>query len=251
MTRTLDQKNALVIGGAVGIGRAVCQAFAEAGANVIVADKGWQDEKVALLEDLSRHGVAASSCDVDVTDEASVARAVAQAVSAFGHVDILVNNAGVTSAGAPIQSQDWDVWDHIFAVNIKGIAFGMKHIVPHMRSRHYGRIINTSSQLAHRPVGNHGAYCASKAAVTALTASVAQEVAGEGITVNCVCPGMTDTAMLHVGGSAFVAEKLKALPIGRAGTPPEVASTYVYLASDAAAFFIGQSLSPNGGDVMW
>ncbi len=251
MSRTLEKKNALVIGGAVGIGRAVCQAFAEAGANVIVADKGWPDEKMALLEELRTHGVDASSCDTDVTDETSIAKAVADAVSALGHVDVMVNNAGVTSAGAPIQSQDWDVWDRIFAVNLKGVAFGMKHMIPHMLSRRYGRIINTSSQFAHRPVGSHGAYCASKAAVTALTASVAQEVAGEGITVNCVCPGMTDTAMLHVGGSAFVADKLKALPIGRAGTPSEVASTYVYLASDAAAFFIGQSLSPNGGDVMW
>ena len=251
MPRALETKNALVIGGAVGIGRAVCRAFANAGANVIVADKGWPDEKIALVEELGTHGVQALSSDVDVTDERSVAKAVADAVSALGHVDILVNNAGVTSAGAPIQFQDWEIWDRIFAVNLKGVAFGMKHMVPHMLSRRYGRIINTASQLAHRPLASHGAYCASKAAVTALTASVAQEVAGQGITVNCVCPGMTDTAMLHVGGSAFVAEKLKALPIGRAGTPSEVASTYVYLASDAAAFFIGQSLSPNGGDVMW
>ena len=251
MSRTLEKKNALVIGGAVGIGRAVCQAFAEAGANVIVADKGWPDEKKSLLEELAVHGVQALSSDIDVTDETSVAKAVADAVSVLGHVDIMVNNAGITSAGAPIQLQEWDVWDRIVAVNFKGVAFGMKHMVPHMLSRRYGRIINTSSQLAHRPVANHGAYCASKAAVTALTASVAQEVAGQGITVNCVCPGMTDTAMLHVGGSAFVAAKLKALPIGRAGTTSEVASTYVYLASDAAAFFIGQSLSPNGGDVMW
>ena len=217
----------------------------------MVADKGWPDEKMALLEEMGAQGVQALSGEIDVTDETSVARAVADAVSALGHVDIMVNNAGVTSAGAPIELQDWEIWDRIFAVNLKGVAFGMKHVVPHMLSRRYGRIINTSSQLAHRPVGRHGAYCASKAAVTALTASVAQEVAGQGITVNCVCPGMTQTAMLHVGGDAFVAEKLKALPIGRAGTTWEVASTYVYLASDAAAFYIGQSLSPNGGDVMW
>ena len=180
MPRTLEEKNALVIGGAVGIGRAVCLAFAEAGANVVVADKGWLDEKEALLEELAPHRVQSLSLNIDVTEETSVAKAVADAVSAFGHVDIMVNNAGVTSAGALIQFQDWDTWDRIFAVNLKGIAFGMKHMVPHMLSRRYGRIINTSSQLAHRPVGSHGAYCASKAAVTALTASVAQEVAGQG-----------------------------------------------------------------------
>ena len=251
MPPVLKGRNALVVGGAVGIGRAVCQAFAQAGANVVIADKGWPDEKNSLLECLTALGVLAVSTDVDVTDEASVARSVACALSAFGHIDILVNNAGVTSAGAAMQFQDWDVWDRILNVNLKGVAFGMKHVLPHMLSRRYGRIINTSSQLAHQPVGNHGAYCASKAAVTALTAGVAQEVAGQGITVNCVCPGMTETAMLHVGGADFVNEKLKALPIGRAASPSEVASAYVYLASDAASFFIGQSLSPNGGDVMW
>jgi NAD(P)-dependent dehydrogenase (short-subunit alcohol dehydrogenase family) len=247
----LHGKNALVIGGAVGIGRAVCKAFAAEGANVMIADRGWTDEKQSLLQELEALGVECLTAEVDVTDEASVAAAINRAVTAFGHLDILVNNAGITSSGAAIQDQDWGIWDNILNVNLKGVAFGMKHVVPHMLRRGYGRIINTSSQLAHKPVGNHGAYCASKAAVTALTASVAQELAPHGITVNCVCPGMTNTAMLYVGGADFVDEKLKALPIGRAGEPAEVASAYVYLASDQAAFFIGQSLSPNGGDVMW
>jgi NAD(P)-dependent dehydrogenase (short-subunit alcohol dehydrogenase family) len=251
MSLALEGRNAIVVGGAVGIGRAVCQAFARAGANVVVADKGWPDEKRSLLKELRMQGIQAAAAEVDVTDEASVAKVVSDAVVTLGHVDIMVNNAGVTSSGAPIHLQDWDIWDAIFDVNLKGVAFGMKHVLPHMLSRRYGRIINTASQLAHKPVATHGAYCASKAAVTALTASVAQEVAKQGITVNCVCPGMTDTAMLHVGGRSFVEDKLKALPIGRPGTPSEIASIYVYLASDDASFFVGQSLSPNGGDVMW
>ena len=251
MSLILAGKNALVVGGAVGIGRAICQAFAEAGANVVVADRGWAVEKETLLGLLTSYDVQATALEIDVTDEASVAAGVSSAVSALGHIDIMVNNAGITSAGAPLHLQNWDLWNQIFSVNVMGVAYGMKHILPHMLSRHAGRIINTSSQLAHKPVANHGAYCASKAAVTALTASVALEVAGQGITVNCICPGMTDTAMLYVGGTDFVAEKLNALPIGRAGTTSEVASAYVYLASDAASFFIGQSLSPNGGDVMW
>lgn len=248
---TLSGKNALVIGGAVGIGRAVCLAFAKAGANVAFADIGKLDEKAELLTELDQMPIKAFKMDVDVTDEASVAKVVRQSIEVLGHIDILVNNAGVTSAGAPIQEQDWEIWSGIFDVNLKGVAYGMKHVIPHMLERGYGRIINTSSQLAHKPVANHGAYCASKAAVTALTASVAQEVASSGITVNCVCPGMTNTAMLWVGGTDFVNDKLKALPVGRAGEPEEVASAYVYLASDLAAFFVGQSISPNGGDVMW
>lgn len=248
---TLAGKNALVIGGAVGIGRAVSLAFADAGANVFVADRGWRAERDALQRAILGKGVRCRVEDVDVRIEDSVAAVIRSAISSFGHVDIQVNNAGITSGGAPLHRQDWQVWDDIFAVNLKGIAFGMKHMLPHMLARKAGRIINTSSQLAHKPVANHGAYCASKAAVTALTASVAQEVAVHGIAVNCVCPGMTRTAMLHVGGAAFVEEKLKLLPIGRAAEPEEIASTYVYLASDAAGFFVGQSLSPNGGDVMW
>lgn len=248
---TLRTRNALVIGGAVGIGRAVCLAFAQAGANVAFADFGKEDDKASLLTALSALSIDAFSLDVDVTDEASVAAAIRQTIDRFGHIDILVNNAGITSPGSPIHEQDWDTWSRIFDVNLKGVAYGMKHVMPHMLERRYGRIINTSSQLAHKPVANHGAYCASKAAVTALTASVAQEVAGSGITVNCVCPGITNTAMLWVGGTDFVNSKLAALPIGRAGEPEEIASTYVYLASDLAGFFIGQSISPNGGDVMW
>ncbi|MBO9196907.1 SDR family oxidoreductase [Rhizobium sp. 16-449-1b] len=248
---TLRGRNALVIGGAVGIGRAVCIAFAQAGANVAFADLGKEDDKASLLTELEALSVRAVALEVDVTDEMSVAGAILRTLESFGHIDILVNNAGITSAGAPIHQQDWDVWSAIFDVNVKGVAYGMKHVIPHMLERGYGRIINTSSQLAHKPVGSHGAYCASKAAVTALTASVAQEVAGSGITVNCVCPGMTNTAMLWVGGKEFVNAKLAALPIGRAGEPEEVASAYVYLASDLAGFFVGQSISPNGGDVMW
>jgi len=247
----LRGKTALVIGGAVGIGRAVCLAFAEAGAKVAFADRGWPNEKATLLNELAAFGGETYSSEVDVNNETSVAEVIRQAIATFGHLDILVNNAGITSSGAAIQDQDWSTWDNIFNVNLKGVAFGMKHAVPHMLERKYGRIINTSSQLAHKPVANHSAYCASKAAVTALTASVAQEVAARGVTVNCICPGMTNTAMLMVGGRSFVEEKLKALPIGRAGEVSEIASAYVYLASDAAAFFIGQSLSPNGGDVMW
>ena len=248
---TLKGRNALVIGGAVGIGRAVCIALAQAGANIAFADLGKKDEKISLLAELEALRVEAVALEVDVTDEMSVAETVRRTIESLGHIDILVNNAGITSAGAPIHHQDWDVWTAIFDVNLKGVAYGMKHVIPHMLERGHGRIINTSSQLAHKPVGNHGAYCASKAAVTALTASVAQEVAGSGITVNCVCPGMTNTAMLWVGGAEFVNAKLAALPIGRAGEPEEIASVYVYLASDMAGFFVGQSLSPNGGDVMW
>ncbi len=134
---------------------------------------------------------------------------------------------------------------------LKGVAYGMKHGLPPMLAQGHGRIINTASQLAHKPAPLYGAYCASKAAVVALTVSVAMEVADKGVTVNCVCPGPTDTPMWRASDPAWNAWKETQLPIKRVGRPDEIASAYAFLASDAASYMIGQSVSPNGGDVMW
>jgi NAD(P)-dependent dehydrogenase (short-subunit alcohol dehydrogenase family) len=137
-------------------------------------------------------------------------------------------------------------------VNVRGVFFGMKHALPHMLARGSGRIINTASQLAHKPRPRNAPYSASKAAVVALTVSVAQEVGRSGITVNTVCPGPTDTPMWRISGTEETRRALiESLPIPRVGEPDEIAWAYVYLASDEAAYCTGQTLSPNGGDVMW
>jgi NAD(P)-dependent dehydrogenase (short-subunit alcohol dehydrogenase family) len=137
-------------------------------------------------------------------------------------------------------------------VNLRGVFFGMKHGLPPMLERGYGRIINTASQLAHKPSPFNASYCASKAGVVALTVSAAQEVATQGVTVNAVCPGPTDTPMWRATGSEqWNRWKIDSLPMKRIGQPVEIAWAYVYLASDEASYCTGQSLSPNGGDVMW
>jgi NAD(P)-dependent dehydrogenase (short-subunit alcohol dehydrogenase family) len=128
----------------------------------------------------------------------------------------------------------------------------MKHVLPHMRERGYGRIINTASQLAHKPSPLNASYCASKAGVVALTVSVAHEVGLAGITVNAVCPGPTDTPMWQSDpDKEWQRWKIESLPMRRLGQPVEIAWAYVYLASDEASYCTGQSISPNGGDVMW
>ena len=187
---------------------------------------------------------------MDVRDECSVQAAIENAIGRFDYLDILINNAGITSPGAPLNEQDWDVWTNILTVNLNGVAFGMKHVCRTCSSAVTGGSSTPPPQLAHKPAPNHGAYCASRAAVTALTASVAQEVADRGITVNCVCPGMTQTAMLNVGGGGRGGEA--------AGSSHQAGCAcgrdrlcLVFLASDAAFFFIAQSISPNGGNVMW
>ena len=245
----LDGKKALVIGASTGIGRAVRTSFANAGAAVAIADLGHDEDKASLLAELETAGASAFAIECDVTDEGQVEAAIDLTIGRFGALDILINNVGVGMAERPIQETDWSQWDRIIAVNLTSVAYGIKHAVPHMLAR--GRIINTASQLAHKPAPFYGTYCTSKARVMALTVAVAQELADKGITVNAVCPGPTDTAMWRASDPTWNRWKEAQLPIRRVGRPEEIAAAYLFLASDAASYMIGQSVSPNGGDIMW
>ena len=247
----LRGKSALVIGASSGIGRAVCELFCAEGAGIVIADHARAQDSEALRASIAERGGEAMAVACDVRSQTDVKAAVDAAITRFGKLDILVNNAGIGGRRCDITDQDWDEWDRIIDINLRGVAYGMRHALAHMKSRRYGRIINTASQLAHKPGPQSAAYCASKAGVVALTVSVAQDVARSGITVNCICPGPTDTAMWQSSDPAWNEWKLGGLPIGRVATPAEIAWGYVYLASDEAAYVIGQSLSPNGGDVMW
>jgi NAD(P)-dependent dehydrogenase (short-subunit alcohol dehydrogenase family) len=248
----LAGRTALVIGAATGIGRAVCRRFAEEGADVVVADFGQETDKASLVEELRELGRDAFAIEVDVRDEEQVRAAVQAVLMRFGRLDIVVNNAGIAGNKVAIHEESVEDFDEVMAVNVRGVYLGMKHALPPMLERGYGRIINTASNLAHKPRPRNAPYSASKAAVVALTVSVAQEVGRHGITVNSVCPGPTDTPMWHISGTPESRQALvRSLPIPRVGEPDEVAWAYVYLASDEAAWVTGQSLSPNGGDVMW
>ncbi len=248
----LQNKKALVIGGNTGIGREVCRLFAQEGADVAVGDYGREDEGASLVAELASTGRDVFRCAVDVRSEAQVKAAIDLAIARFGHLDILVNNAGISGHQGPLQHESADEWEAVIGINLRGVFFGMKHVLPHMIERGYGRIVNTASQLAHKPSPLNASYCASKAGVVALTVAVAQEVALNGITVNTVCPGPTDTPMWRSDpDEAWKRWKIDSLPMQRLGEPTEIAWAYVYLASDEASYCTGQSLSPNGGDVMW
>jgi NAD(P)-dependent dehydrogenase (short-subunit alcohol dehydrogenase family) len=248
----LTGKNALVIGGSTGIGRAVCLQFAAEGAAVAVADLGHEEERSSLVAEIQRLGQDALSIAVDVREEEQVRAAIESAIARFGHLDIIVNNAGIAGNKVAIHEEPVEDFDEVMNVNVRGVFFGMKHALPHMLERGSGRIINTASQLAHKPRPRNAPYSASKAAVVALTVSAAQEVGRHGITVNCVCPGPTETPMWRISGTETTRQTLiESLPIPRVGQPEEIAWAYVYLASDEAAYVTGQSISPNGGDVMW
>jgi NAD(P)-dependent dehydrogenase (short-subunit alcohol dehydrogenase family) len=248
----LKGRTALVIGSATGIGRAVAQAFAAEGAVLVIADKGQAAEKAVLVQDIEAAGGRAIACDCDVTVEADVRDAITAAADyGAGRLDILVNNAGIGLPMTDFIDMEWDDWQRVLDVNLRGVAWGMRHALPVMLEQRYGRIINTASQLAHKPAAQAAAYSASKAAVVALSTAVAQEVAAKGVAVNCVCPGPTDTATWRASDPDWAARKASELPIRRIARPDEIAPAYVFLASEEASYMIGQSVSPNGGDVSW
>ena len=251
MNRLADKK-ALVIGGHTGIGREVCRLFASEGADVAVGDYGPAANGTEVIAAITALGREALPFSVDVRNEDQVKSAIASSIAHFGRLDILVNNAGISGHKGPLQSETVDEWNEVVGVNLRGVFFGMKHVLPHMLERGFGRIINTASQLAHKPSPGNASYCATKAGVVALTVSVAQEVALNGITVNAVCPGPTDTPMWRSNNDEeWKRWKIESVPMRRLGQPIEIAWAYVYLASDEATYCTGQSISPNGGDVMW
>lgn len=248
----LQGKKAVVIGAGTGIGRAVCQLFAQEGADLVIGDlPSHEAELTSLREELSALGRVTWAVPIDVIVESEVKALADAAIAKLGHIDILINNAGVGGHMRSLHEETATDWERVLNVNLRGVAFGMKHVLPHMKARRYGRIINTASQLAHKPSPFNAMYCASKAGVVALTVAVAQEVATEGITVNAVCPGPTDTPMWRASDPAWNRWKIESLPMKRVGNPSEIAWAYVYLASDESSYCTGQSLSPNGGDVMW
>jgi 3-oxoacyl-[acyl-carrier protein] reductase len=244
----LDGKMALVTGGARGIGRAIALAFAREGAAVAVLDMR-KDDAEAAARDISGLNVNTIAVAADVGDEAQVRSAVDKIGAAFGRVDILVNNAGIDTTSQVVEMST-EMWDEMIRVNLRSIFLCTRAVLPGMLQRKWGRVINMSSQLAHKGAADMAHYAAAKAGVLGFTRSLAYEVAHEGITVNAICPGPIDTELFRNIPEAWRKRKLAELPIGRAGTVDEIAPTAVMLASDEGSYYIGASLNPNGGDVM-
>ncbi|BBU54195.1 sorbitol dehydrogenase [Mameliella alba] len=255
MTR-LTGKVALVTGGARGIGRAICQAYAREGARVAVAD---------LMADEARDcagtlGDAGMALGMDVTDPASIAEGVAQVEAEWGGIDVLVNNAGIFNM-ASIDRITAEDYRRQFDVNVGGTLFAIQAVVPGMKARGSGAIINFSSQAGRRGEPNIAVYCATKAAVISVTQSLALELAGSGIRVNAIAPGVIDTPMWEVVDGLFAEYENKprgqkkrevgeAVPLGHMGTPEEVADPCVFLASDEARYITAQCLNVDGGNWM-
>lgn len=244
----MNGKKCVVTGGARGIGRAIAMAFGREGADVAIIDRNG-DLAETTARDVMALGVSACAITADVSDEASVAAAFAQVAKQLGTVDVLVNNAGIGDSGLVVD-MSVDAWDRMIAINLRSVFLCTRLVLPGMISQRWGRIISTSSQLAHKGGIELAHYCAAKAGVLGFTRSLAYEVAEYGITVNAICPGPIDTDLSAALPEEWRARKRAELPLGRFGKVEEIAPTAVLLASDEGSYYTGASLNPNGGDVM-
>lgn len=239
----LSGQIAVVTGAATGIGEAIALRLASAGATVCIADIDGAAAASAAL----RVGHNAQSIEMDITDSASVPQAVATILEQNTAIDILVNNAGLAGNAVPIWEQTDADWHKVMAVNINGPFYLCRAVIPHMRQRGYGRIINIASVAGKEGNPNMVAYSASKAALIGLTKSIAKEVAGEGICINAVSPAVIRTKILEQLTPEQVAYMVARIPMKRTGQPEEVAAVVHFLASRDCSFVTGQCYDVSGG----
>jgi 3-oxoacyl-[acyl-carrier protein] reductase len=247
MTR-LDGKVCLITGAAGGIGSAIVEAFAVEGGSLAIADVDRSGKLAQTAERLSAAGRLVSAFSVDVTEEASVQTFVSSVREKFGTIDVLVNCAGVTHRGKFVDLTVAE-WDRVISVNLRGTFIVTRHVVPVMVKAGSGQIINIASQLGQIGGALLVPYSASKAGVIGFTKALARELAPN-IRVNAIAPGPILTDMIRGRDAGWFTDMQSQLPLGRIGSPDEVAPTAVFLASSEGALYTGQTLGPNSGHVM-
>jgi 2-hydroxycyclohexanecarboxyl-CoA dehydrogenase len=250
--RALDGRVAIVTGAGRGIGASIAAALAQAGADVAVWDLDPHNAHDVADAIAQEHEVRAIGLEVDVSDTGAIDRATKQVEAELGPVDVLVNNAGIDSIG-PFLESDESSWDRIIAVNLKGSIACCHRVLGAMVDRGRGRVVNIGSDAGKVGSSGEAVYSATKGGVIALTKTLAREVASKGVTVNCVCPGPTQTALLDqlAEASPKLHDSLaRAIPLRRIAQPKDIAPAVVFLATDDAAYITGQALSVSGGLTM-
>ena len=249
MNETFREKSALITGAAAGIGYAVAKMFAEAGASVALADANAEAVGKAT-ESLVAAGHHAVALECDVSDEAQVEEVVRRTVSLLGRLDVACNNAGIHVPAVEMADAAGTDFDHLMAINLRGVWNCMKYELVQMRQQGEGSIVNVSS--TNGLIGNPGlgAYTASKHGVIGLTRSAALDYAPKGIRVNAVCPGAVHTPMIERAIAAYpdaMKTVIESIPLGRLGRPEEIASAVVWLSSPQASFATGSIVVIDGG----
>lgn len=245
----LQGKHAVITGGVRGIGAGIAIGMAREGADILIADLASGEGAEPTLSAIRELGRQAVYVPTDVSIEQQMKIMADRALETFGQVDILVNDAGIFTQSL-LEDLPVADWDRVIAVNLRGTFLGIHYFLPGMLARRSGVIINIASQLGQIGGVEVAHYCASKAGIIGLTKALAREVSSRGVRVNAIAPGPILTDMMASETEDWKAAKLKELPIGRFGEVHEVVPTAVFLASDDASYYVGQTMGPNGGDVM-
>ncbi len=242
----LENKVAIVTGGTRGIGLATVEAFLREGATVILTGsrKETADKAVAAIKEKDPQAKVAGIAP-NLEELASVEAAFQKIAEEYGHIDILVNNAGVSDS-TPFAKYEENAFDRVMDLNVKGVFTCSRAVTPYMQAQHSGVILNTSSMVSRYGQPSGIAYPTSKFAVNGFTLSLARELGKDGIRVNAVAPGITDTDMMRAVPKQYIDALAAQIPLGRIGKPEEIANAFVFLASDLASYITGVVLSVDG-----
>jgi 3-oxoacyl-[acyl-carrier protein] reductase len=238
-----NERHAVVTGGATGLGYAIAQRLLASGGSVVL----WDRDEAGARNAAASLGERASAVAVDVAVHGSVQEAVAATLRIVPHVDALVNSAGITGPNVKLWEYPVDAWRQVMDVNLNGLFLCCREWAPHMRARNYGRIVNIASVAGKDGNPNASAYSASKAAVMALTKSLGKELADTGVRVNCVTPAAVKTAIFDQMSEAHIQFMLSKIPMGRFGTPEEVAALVGWLCTEDCSFSTGAVFDLSGG----
>ncbi len=249
MEKLLNDKVGVITGGARGIGWAIAEEFVNEGSDVVILDKFFPENFEEKASELRKKGRKVISKSVDITNTNDTQKVIDDIAAELGRIDILVNNAGITKDRLVIRMTE-DEWDAVIAVNLKGAFNTMRVASKIMARQRYGKIVNISSVVG--LMGNFGQanYAASKAGLIGLSKSVAKELAGRNVNVNCVAPGFVETEMTHQLTDEQRVALLNLVPLKRPSKPSEIAGIVAFLASDRANYITGQVIAVDGGMVM-
>jgi 3-oxoacyl-[acyl-carrier protein] reductase len=245
---SLSQRVAFVTGASQGIGRTCALRLAKDGATLALAARS-KEKLEELVNEITAAGGKASAFALDVAEEEQVKPAIKAAIAQFGKIDILVNNAGITRDQLVMRMKRAD-WDAVLQTNLTSAYLCIQNVIPSMLKQRWGRIINISSVFGQMGQAGQANYAASKAGLIGLTMAIAREVGSRNITCNAIAPGFIETAMTAVLSEELKQSAVKQIPLGRVGTPEDVAGAVAFLASDGASYITGHVLNVNGGMLM-